>query len=202
LLQETPELARCAQDLMRDLNGLLEDDRISPKDLEAIKALVCKWRFADASKATSVAIRAKAAAKREADTLSRAREHAEKLARHLSDPNTEALKWKFEWSAEQLTEYAELRVQLDQTIGLEEVKLWMLRQLNDAADCAALGEAGDRRNISHSVSGRRQRPPLLSDCCDCFGKPKSPASPKQLPRRSRGSQNYRALHLKLAIRRT
>ena len=56
LLQETPELVNRAQNFLRDLNGLLEDDRISPEDHEAIKALVCKWRFAHASEATSAAI--------------------------------------------------------------------------------------------------------------------------------------------------
>ena len=126
---------------------LSREDQIDQSDAAQLRALAKARDFEAADEWLIESVRRHSQARKDALSAAKASETEVKLQRWLDDHETASLKWKFEWDAQQVRDYAQLRLQMSETIGLVEVHEWIMHRIYDAAERALVGEKEDRRHV-------------------------------------------------------
>jgi hypothetical protein len=133
--------------LAHQADVLAVEDFIGKSDVDAIKSLLAKRRLPEADQLLVESITKTSVVRKEEDVRVQEEARQCQLHKYLAEKECQVLTWKFEWSEAEQQQYAELRWELDSTIGLDNVKSFIRNQLNDAAERASMGMAADRRNI-------------------------------------------------------
>ena len=131
----------------REAGLLVEEESIAAADFEVVKALLAQRKFSEADQSIMQALRLNAVAKRDAEVTRKSEEHHAAVQAVLAASETHKLASKFRWKEAQTLEYANLRILLDRTVGLDSVKEWILQRLCDCAERAVCEDAFDRRHV-------------------------------------------------------
>jgi hypothetical protein len=131
----------------REAGMLAEEEAISADDFEVIRSLLVERKFSEADKFVMQALRQNAVRKRDAEVKRKSEEHHAALHVVLAASETLKVASKFRWTEAQTLEYANLRILLDRTVGLDSVKEWILQRLCDCAERAVCEDAFDRRHV-------------------------------------------------------
>ena len=132
---------------IQDASSRFEDGLISQEDFQSIKLLLRDRKFHDAERESVKAIRQHAQHKREHEAARKAERHHARVQKVLDDPETDVLALKFGWDESRKREYVDLRLRLDETVGLQSVKEWIVQRLYDSAERAICEDAIDRRHL-------------------------------------------------------
>ena len=91
------------------------DGLIGTAARERIKECARSRRFGEADEVLIDGIKKAASERKDAEAAREVEQRKARLDGYLKERQTERLRWKFEWSDDQLQEYAELRLEMDGT---------------------------------------------------------------------------------------
>jgi hypothetical protein len=137
-------------------------------------------QFKEAEQYTVRALRQYAGEKRKLEAQRKAEAYNSKIRAILATEETTTFGLKFHWTEDELRDYADLRLQLDETVGLDVVKEWIVQRLYDGAERAVCNDPIDRRHIVVAGGfgvGKRTASLLLMQAVQLLWKMARPTAP-------------------------